>query len=362
MEALKNLFNEEFVRRFTSNLKKYSSSFDDDLYLLNVLSKIESLELKMRMRLISSTINSCIKSDYTETIEILKKVKHCFSYDESTSLQSMILPDFVEVYGLEHFDVSMKALEFFTIDSSSEFAVRVFILEDEEKAMNYFYKWAKSSNEHVRRLASEGCRPRLPWAIALPSFKKNPNLIFPILDELKNDESLYVRRSVANNLNDISKDNSTLVISFIRKNIGLTKECDWTLKHAARTLLKKGDIQTLEIFGYKKIDNLVLNDFTLDNKVCIGEYLNFSFLLENKAKLGNIRLEYEIDFQMANNKRSKKVYMISQSDIKSNKKSVSKRHSFKIISTRTYYLGKHFITLIVNGIKIETKEFLLTKA
>eukprot|EP00487_Bulimina_marginata_P009270 TRINITY_DN3638_c0_g1_i1.p1 TRINITY_DN3638_c0_g1~~TRINITY_DN3638_c0_g1_i1.p1 ORF type:complete len:111 (-),score=0.82 TRINITY_DN3638_c0_g1_i1:51-383(-) len=105
--------------------------------------------------------------------------------------------------------------------------------------MQYFYKWAKSSNEHIRRLASEGCRPRLPWAIALPSFKKDPVDYFPILNELKNDESLYVRRSVSNNLNDISKDNPSLVIDFIKENIGFTKECDSMLKHAGRTLLKK---------------------------------------------------------------------------------------------------------------------------
>ncbi|KAB7888336.1 DNA alkylation repair protein [Poseidonibacter ostreae] len=361
MEALKNLFNENFVKNFASCIKKYSSSFDEELYLCLVLKHLETLELKARMRLISSKIRSCLKADYGESCEILKLVKEDFFKEKTTSLQAMVLADFVEVYGLEHFDVSMNALETFTIDSSSEFAVREFILKDEQKAMDYFYKWAKNSNEHIRRLASEGCRPRLPWAIALPSFKKDPTLIFSILDELKNDESSYVRRSVANNLNDISKDNPILVLSFIEKNIGSNKQCDSLLKHAARTLLKKGDVKTLELFGYRKIDALILNDFILDSKVCIGEHLNFSFELENKTTLGLLRVEYEIDFQMANDKRSKKIYMISQSEVKANKKLINKKHSFKMITTRKYYLGIHFITLIVNGIKIQTKEFLLTK-
>ena len=361
MEALKNLFDEEFVRKFAKNLKKYSPSFDEESYLCLVLSKLESLELKMRMRLISTNLKACLEGDYQENIEILKLVKEDFFKKETTSLQTMVLADFVEVYGLGEFDISVKALEFFTINSSSEFAIRVFILKDEQKAMQYFYKWAKSSNEHIRRLSSEGCRPRLPWAIALPTLKKDPKLIFPILEELKNDDSSYVRRSVANNLNDISKDNPSLVINFIKENIGFTKDRDLLLKHAARTLLKKGDIQTLELFGYKKIDDLILNDFVLDSKVCIGEYLNFSFNLESKSKIGLLRIEYEVDFQMANNKRSKKVYMISQSDVKSKRKSVNKKHSFKIVTTRKYYLGAHFITLIVNGRKIQTKEFLLTK-
>lgn len=363
MEALKNLFNEKFVRNFTSSLKKNSISFDEELYLCLVLKELENLELKQRMRLISSKIKDCFQGDYKENIKILKLVKEDFFKEKTTSLQAMILADFVEVYGLNDFDISMSALETFTIDSSSEFAVREFILKDEQKAMEYFYKWVKNSNEHIRRLASEGCRPRLPWAIALPSFKKDPALIFPILNELKNDDSLYVRRSVANNLNDISKDNPNLVISFIKENIGFSKQCDSMLKHAARTLLKKGDIQVLEVFGYKKIDDLVLNNFVIDSEVFVGEYLNFSFELENKskAKLGLLRLEYEVDFQMANDKRSKKIYMISQSDINTSKKTVNKKHSFKIITTRKYYIGTHFITLIVNGVKIGRKEFLLTK-
>ncbi len=361
MEPFKNLYNENFVKSFASNIKKHSSSFDEELYLSLVLNELESLELKMRIRLISSNLQTCFKNDYLDNIKILMQVKKDFFKEKTTSLQALVLSDFVEVYGLKYFDISMQALEFFTVDSSSEFAVRKFIIEDEIKAMEYFYKWSKSSNEHVRRLSSEGCRPRLPWGIAISSFKKNPMLIFPILEELKNDKSLYVRRSVANNLNDISKDNPSLVINFIKENIGFSKECDSLLKHAGRTLLKKGDTQILEVFGYKEIKNLILKDFILDMKVSIGEYLNFSFKLESKDKLGLLRIEYEVDFQMANNKRSKKVYMISQSDVKSNSKYINKKHSFKIITTRKYYLGTHFITLIVNGRKIQTKEFLLTK-
>ena len=361
MEALKNLFNEEFTRGFALSIKNNSASFDENKYLKLVLTDLEKLELKQRIRLISSSIKSCSNLDYHDCCKMLKLVKEEFFKEKTTSLQAMVLADFVEVYGLEYFDVSMKALEIFTIDSSSEFAVRLFILKDEQKAMKYFYKWAKSSNEHIRRLASEGCRPRLPWAIGLPLFKKEPSVIFPILNELKNDESSYVRRSVANNLNDISKDNPNLVVDFIKENIGFTKECDSMLKHAGRTLLKKGDIKTLEVFGYKKIYNLNLKNFILDKKIFVGDYLNFSFEVQSETTLGLLRIEYEIDFQMANNKRSKKMYMLSQSEVKSNKKVVNKKHSFKIITTRTYYQGLHYITLIVNGVKIQTKEFLLTK-
>jgi 3-methyladenine DNA glycosylase AlkC len=359
-ELLKDLFSKEFVDFLGSELSKNHKEFNKKQFIDTVFNKNwEDYELKQRMRHISICFNNFLQIPYTEQLFILKKVKKELSLKESMELQAMVFQDFVEVYGLNDFEKSILALEVFTINSSSEFAIRQFILKYEDKTMRQISLWAKSSNEHIRRLASEGCRPRLPWATSLPSFKKDPSLIFPILEELKNDESSYVRRSVANNLNDIAKDNPSLVIDFIKENIGFSKNCDSLLKHAARTLLKKGDVQTLDIFGYKKIDDLNVNNFILENEVWIGSYLNFSFNLENKTKLGLLRLEYEVDFKMSNDRRSKKVYMISQSDVKSKGKEVNKKHSFKVISTRTYYPGIHYITLIVNGIRVKTEEFIL---
>jgi 3-methyladenine DNA glycosylase AlkC len=357
MEPFKNIFNKDFVISFATNIKKYSSSFEKDKYLKTVLDKLESLELKQRMRLISSTVNTYLQTDYKQSIEILKNTKNDFQDNKNKALQLMILPDFVEVYGLEDLDTSLEALEFFTIDSSSEFAIRHFLIKDEIRTLAFFDKWSKSSNEHIRRLSSEGSRPRLPWGVSLPVFKKDPTLILAILNELKNDESLYVRRSVANNLNDISKDNPSVVIDFIKQNIGKNKDCDWLLKHAARTLLKKGDVQTLGLFGYIEIKNLKINDFHVQDSVNTGEYLDFSFVLTTNKLLCLLRIEYEIDFQMANEKRSKKVYMISQSNVKNNTKEINKKHSFKIVTTRKYYLGLHHLTLIVNGVKVITKSF-----
>src|SRR5690606_550673 len=139
--------------------------------------------------------------DYIEAVGVLKKAAPYF-----TGLEAMIFPDFVETYGLDHWEASMDALELMTRYSSSEYAVRPFIAKDTERMMAQMLEWAHSDSEHVRRLASEGCRPRLPWAMGLTMLKKDPSPILPILETLKQDESLYVRRSVANNLNDISKD------------------------------------------------------------------------------------------------------------------------------------------------------------
>ena len=357
-EPFKNLFNKKLVEEFANNIHKYDSSFRKDDYSDFVFSKLEELELKDRMRLISSSIHPYLDADYKHTIEILKKVKTHFSKEESMGLQSMILPDYVEVYGLDDFETSIVALEYFTIESSSEFAIRHFIIKYEKQSMEAFIKWAKSENEHIRRLASEGCRPRLPWAIALPAFKKDPTLVFEVLELLKHDESMYVRKSLANNLNDISKDNPQLVIDFVEKNIGFSKNLDWICKHASRTLLKAGDKKILELFGYKADDSFSVENFIVDSKVKEEHNLNFSFDLKtSKTKLGNIRVEYAIDFQKANGTLSRKVFMLSQSTINSNEKSFKKYQSFRTVTTRKYHKGLHRLAIIVNGEEKNIREF-----
>lgn len=358
MEPFKNLFNKELVTNFANYIYKHEKSFKKDEYINHVLKELEKLELKDRMRLISSSIQPYLGLDYKQTIVVLKKVKTYFSNYDSMALQSMILPDYVEVYGLDDFDTSIDALEYFTVESSSEFAIRHFILLDEKKSMQHFLRWAKSENEHIRRLASEGCRPRLPWAIALPNFKKDPSLVLEVLELLKNDESMYVRKSVANNLNDISKDNEEIVIDFVKKNLGKTKELDWVCKHASRTLLKNGNQKILELFGYKSDSSFKVENLKVDSKVKIGELFNFTFDLKtSKSKLGNIRLEYAIDYKKANGKLSRKVFMLSQSTINKNEKSFKKSHNFKPVTTRVYYKGLHRVAIIVNGEEKSIKEF-----
>lgn len=359
MEPFKNLFSKEFVYSLAIYIKKYETSFDKESYVSHVLEELESLELKQRMRLISSAIDIFLPLDYKCSLDVLKKVKSHFTYEESMGLQAMVLQDYVEVYGLHDFESSMAALEVFTIESSSEFAIRHFIIKYEEKTMRKMLEFAYSPNEHLRRFASEGCRPRLPWAIALPKYKENPDKVFEVLEVLKNDEHKYVQKSVANNLNDISKDNPQLVIDFVAKNLGKTKICDWILKHGSRTLLKQGNKEILSLFGFAKSSHVKVDNFKSDEVVEQGESLNFCFELNSDEKLGNLRIEYGIDFVKANGKQSRKIFMISQSDIKSSHKKVSKKFSFKPITTRKYYKGIHGLAIIVNGNELKYEEFVL---
>jgi len=159
----------------------------------------EDLELKARMRHVSTALHATLPEDYRQAINILKKIAPFIS-----GFDAMVIPDYVEVYGLDDWGCSLPALGFFTKYGSAEFAIRPFLLQDSDRVMPFMLKWAEDEHPYVRRFASEGCRPRLPWAMAIPSLKRDPTPILKVLETLKNDDSEFVRKSVANNLNDIS--------------------------------------------------------------------------------------------------------------------------------------------------------------
>ncbi len=352
-EPLKNLYNKHYIDLLCNELlhvnkEQFRNKVFDELW--------EKRELKERMRHISIILGKFLPSKYDEAIDILMKIFPKFP--SNMGLENMIFQDFVEVYGLEHYEKSMKALECFTKQSSSEFAVRRFIIKYQNKSMNQMKIWANSDNLHVRRLASEGCRPRLPWAIALPEFKKNPKKVIEILEILKDDESEYVRRSVANNLNDISKDNPDTVKNITKDWIGENTNRDKLLKHGCRTLLKQSDEDILKLFGFKNKKDISVRDFCITKKVLQNGNLDFSFVVMSKENIGKIRIEYALEFLRQNNKYSKKIFKISESTCSKNFKKVKKSYSFKPISTRTYYNGLHKIQIIINGEILHEDEFI----
>ena len=179
--------------------------------------------------------------------------------------------------------------------------------------------------------------------------------------QLKTDPSLYVRNSVANNLNDISKTHPELVVELAKKWYGKNELTDWIVKHGCRTLLKKGNREALAIFGYHDVDAICLEDFMLEQKaVAIGDDIAFSFCIR-ADKPTKVRLEYGIDYVKANGKRNRKIFQISEFSLKEKeKKTHTKKHSFADVSTRKHYPGTHSITLIINGAAQKKLDFELT--
>ena len=198
--------------------------------------------------------------------------------------------------------------------------------------------------------------------MALPEFKRNPYPILPILERLKRDPSEYVRRSVANNLNDISKDHPALALELATGWYGDHADTDWIVKHACRTLLKQGDARAMTLFGYTAPKTVMLKDFCVAESVSIGNRLPFSFrLASKKGPLGKLRVEYAVHFRLKNGEHGRKVFKISESEIVEREKSIEKSHSFKPITIRTYYPGEHKIEVIVNGVGLASRIFVLNK-
>jgi len=358
-KLLKDLYNKKLINSLSKELIKVHPSFDETAFSKRVFGKTwREKELKQRMRHISETLHEFLPGNYRKAIDVLMPVSEQFS-----GFEYMFFQDYVEIYGMDDFDASIPALEHFTQYASSEFSVRPFIIKYPEKMMRQMEKWAKSKNHHVRRLASEGCRPRLPWAMALPEFKDNPLPVLKVIEKLKNDESEYVRRSVANNLNDISKDQPAITLKIAKAWKGDNENTDRLVKHACRTLLKSSDQQALRLFGYGNPKSVELHKFKLTKKVTMGNKVEFSFNLKTSRKsLGRLRIEYAINFVRSREKSGRKVFKISEGDYLADSKQVSKYYSFKPISTRRYYPGIHVLSILINGKEMASSKFNLSPA
>jgi len=377
-ELFKNMWNERFFDGFTKALKEVMDDFDEALFVSQIMDKEwGNKELIQRGIHISATLRNFLPPDYKDAIakirDMIRLVKKTPYWEEieNNSLKGMyglsleygFLSYFVGEYGLDDFDTSVSAIEDVTQFVSCEGAVRPFIIRYPVEMMKQMLTWSFHPNEWVRRLSSEGCRPRLPWHISLPKLKENPAPILPILENLKDDPSQFVRLSVANNLNDISKDNPEIVIALVRQWQGASKNTDWILKHGCRTLLKSGDAEVMELFGFGSvIKNIQVEDFQiLTPKVEIGKSLEFSFrLLNNNKKKTSIRLEYGIYYQKANGTLSKKVHKISEKEYAEQSITpITRKHSFQVVTTRVLYPGLHQVAVIINGNELEKHDFQL---
>jgi 3-methyladenine DNA glycosylase AlkC len=345
-ERLKDMFfTQESIDNFADTIKQHYPDFDKSKFQkLMFDASFDAKELLDKMKHTTKSLFDTLPKPYKKALDILIKAA-----PDVKGFEAMALPDFVATYGIDEWDLSLPTLGHFTKYYSSELAIRPFLAKDPEKGMVYMAAWADDKDPKVRRLASEGCRPRLPWAIALPKFKKDPSPIFPILEKLKDDASEDVRRSVANNLNDISKDNPELALGICEKWHGQSEETDKIVKHACRTMLKAGDKRALAIFGYSDPSLIEVTNLSLDKKALnIGDVLTFAFDITVQEK-SKVRLEYAVYFVKAKGKLSKKVFKITEKDYKAGTYSLSRKQTFQEQTTRKHYPGTHQISIIVNG-------------
>ena len=366
--AFKHALDKSAVQLIAANVRCAESSFDDKAFVRTACKGLDKLELKARVNHIVAALHKHLPEDVPDAIAILVRAGKNWDNGGNTSSTGSFpawpVIEFVGEHGLQHFDTSMEALRKLTRLFSAEFAIRGFIETNQSKALKLLASWTTDSSEHVRRLVSEGTRPRLPWGRRLREFQNDPRPVLKLLEKLKDDESEYVRRSVANNLNDIAKDHPDTVIEVCgRWSKRASPERQWVIKHATRTLVKDGHPEVLLLLGFDPDANVVVEALTVSpRKLKVGEDLTFSFKVRTRTdKPQPVVIDYAIHHVKADGKRTPKVFKLKTLELQPGKPAtLTKTHKFRNITTRTYHTGQHVLEIQVNGKSKGSKEFGLT--
>ena len=353
MDALKEWFNRDFYRDLASALKKHHRTLDTEAFYQDAIVDLEQLEFKGRLLRSAEICHRHLPDDYRRAVAVLRRIAPRYKGE----FTGMFCPEFVGLYGLDNVDFSLEALEYFTTFSSSEFAVRPFLRQDLQYTLAVMEGWSSSANHHVRRLASEGCRPRLPWSFQLQALLKDPAPVVPILNNLRADSSLYVRKSVSNHLNDISKDHPEWMLDWVAGWERDDEHTAWIVKRAARSLIKAGHARTFVLLGFEEKPQVEVGALVLSaQELRLGASLSFSFVLKSqKQKTQKLAVDYAVHYVKKLGQTRSKVFKLKElSLVSGGEVEISKKHLFKDFSTRKHYAGRHRITVMVNGVsKVE---------
>ncbi len=361
------VINIQTVQKIGKSIQKIWADFDTQKLEQKVAPTLSSLAFKARANLIAEVLYELLPDDFGTSGQILLDAfgEELDNPDFTGEHAFMYMPHgvYVSRYGLEeaHFELSTQFLYEMTKRFSAEFAIRPFLDKFPERMLHKLQEWVKDESQHVRRLVSEGTRPRLPWASRVTVYDENYKVIMDLLTALRNDPELYVRRSVANHLNDLTKDRKDLVLTNLEAwNKTATKNIDWLTKHALRTLVKAGDAGALKILGFSDNPQVeVLNFEVQQSSLKLGEKLVFSFDIESKvSEPQNLVVDYMIYFKKANGSQSPKVFKLKVLELKGNSLvQLQKKQTLQQLSTRVLYEGMHAVELQINGKTFGKKEF-----
>ncbi len=362
--AFKHHFGPALLKRMGAALKEVYEDFDSRTFQ-GLANQLAPLEMKARVRLIRETLRALLPPQYPKALKII------LASTEAGVEGFDLWPysDFVQTYGLDEVKLSLKALKQLTPLFTSEFAVRPYLKEHQAETLAFLADCAKSKNEHWRRWASEGSRPRLPWGERLHTFIKQPELTRPILDLLKFDEALYVRKSVANHLNDIAKDHPAYVIVLLKawgkaaQSQDDRKKIDWITRHSLRTLIKSGHPEALALIGVDTKAAVEITDVKLNKKrFQVGDDLLATFTLRSLAgKPQKVVVDYIVHHVKAKGDLSPKVFKLKTLTLGAREElRLTKTHSLKAVTTRVYYPGEHQFELQINGRSVYRTPFTLS--
>ncbi|MDB6095106.1 MAG: alkylation repair enzyme [Verrucomicrobia bacterium] len=361
--AFKHQFGRDLLRKIAAAIAPHHPAFDSRTFL-QLTSQLEPLEMKDRVRLLRDELRQRLPEAYPQALAILLKSVRGGGLD---GFALWPVTEFVQTYGLDFPVISLDALKYLTTLFTSEWAVRPFIKKYPAKTLRFLLRCAGDKHVAVRRWASEGSRPRLPWGERLQEFVRDPKPTLPILERLKTDPELFVRTSVANHLNDIAKDHADDVVKILRrwkKTVDKkdAAKIDWIARRALRTLIKSGHPGALAFIGVSRNAQVAIRQFQVKQKrIKVGDRLEFEIELgSSSAKTQKVVLDYIVHFMKANRATTPKVFKLKTFNLLAGQNlRIRRSHHFKKITTRSYYPGLHALELQVNGAGAGKREWTL---
>jgi 3-methyladenine DNA glycosylase AlkC len=357
---LKDFFDEAVVQSIAADLRRVSPAFDHEGFVRDATSGLAGLELTPRGWHVAEALRRHLPEDFPDAADVL--VASLGPELDGTEGFGMgpfrYMPHvfYVAKYGLDDLEPALAAQHALTKRFSAEFSIRAFLVRHLEETYDRLLTWTTDPNVHVRRLVSEGTRPRLPWAPRLRAFQEDPQLGLALLERLKDDPELYVRRSVANHLNDISKDHPKLAAETgNRWSRGATPERRWIVRHALRSLIKRGDSAALETIGYAGMPHIVVSDVRFSpSPVRKGDTLEFSAELTSTASgPQELLVDYGVHFVKANGAARPKVFKLTKLTLQAGETvRLAGRVRFRDMTTRRHHPGRHVLDLRVNGVVV----------
>ncbi len=361
---LKELFGLPLAITLAERIGAVAPAFPAKAFLHRMAELLPPLELKQRVAAMAAALRASLPDPYPEALAIIVAALGPVPEERAAMFAdtwyAWPLATFVEQYGLEHPHESLAALHAITQRSTAEFAIRPFILRYPELTLSTLDIWADAPSFHVRRLVSEGTRPRLPWAPRLPPFIADPTPVLELLERLRDDPSAYVRRSVANNLNDIAKDHPERVLATAQRWMhAAPPDRERLVRHALRTLVKQGHPTALELLGATQGAAVALEALTATpERLPIGGRVQISAMLRGTAVTPqHLVIDYVMHFGGANGMLRRKVFKLRAVDLAPEATiTLEWTHSFRQLTTRRHYPGRQRIELQVNGVIVGAAE------
>ena len=366
-ELLKHQFGTSIVHTIAQMLLAVEPEFPATSFLKDALNGYEQLELMSRARQIANALHNHLPADYGQALTLLMaSTKQPHSHHAQLGMTSFLfLPHifFIRDFGLDYFEASMQAQYILTQKFTAEFSIRPFLERYPTETLARLHEWAHDPNHHVRRLVSEGTRPRLPWASRLRQFQLRPQPVLQLLELLKDDPEIYVRRSVANNLNDIGKDHPEMLFATAQRWLqGASKERQWLVEHALRTAVKRSEPGALTVLGFGNLAKVAITKVAITPlKPTIGSSVVIAFVLVSTASTQQRMLvDFQIHYVKSNGFSNAKVFKLKTVEILGwEKLLLSKKVSLSNMTTRKHYAGVHRVDVVVNGRVFQLGSFTL---